>query len=685
VSDINPKKKDSEYDPRESAQRWEKELNAAKKELRRFHDASKKINRKYLDTRGDTMNDSDSAYKLNLFWSNVQVLKASLYAKPPRVDVSNSFKDSEDDISRVAGNILERMLNHSVEKDNSDFQTAAQQGVSDYLIIGLGQIWYRYEVETAMQTTEPVMDPQTGQELVPATEYEAITFEDCLTDYVFWEDFWWSPARTWEEVRWVARRVYMNREQLIKRFGKAIGGRVPINKQKKNADASQPQNDPWEKAGVFEIWDRTTKKVYWHVLGMDVVCDETDDPLKLEQFFPCPPPLISNLTTSNVMPRADYQLVQDQYDQIDELTTRITYLTRAAKVVGVYDKATPAIGRIFTEGMENQLIPVDNWAAFAEKQGIKGAMDLVDTSLIAKTVADLTEQRDILIAKLYEVLGIGDIMRGMSNPDETLGAQQLKAQFGGSRLQFKQLEIGQWVAAGQRIRAQIICTHFQPQTIIERSNIGNSPDAPLAQQAIEYLKKDATKRYRITVESETMALVDWAQERDSRVQFMEAVGGFVQAVTPLIGASPQSAPVVLQMMKWGLGGFRVGKEIETVLDKAIAEASKPAQPAPDKEKDAVIDEKKASAFDKRASGVKKLVEATQTELQGALMQGQVPGQPQVNAAMAGTAPADAGRPPSLMPMPHSAPTPGALNTNPMEKIQPGAGVPPAPIPGVQPQ
>ena len=36
--------------------------------------------------------------------------------------------------------------------------------------------------------------------------------------------------------------------------------------------------------------------------------------------------------------------------------------------------------------------------------------------------------------------------------------------------------------------------------------------------------------------------------------------------------------MVLQMMKWGLGGFRVGKEIETVLDAAIAAAQQPEAP-----------------------------------------------------------------------------------------------------------
>jgi hypothetical protein len=310
------------------------------------------------------------------------------------------------------------------------------------------------------------------------------------------------------------------------------------------------------------------------------------------------------------MPRADYQLAQDQYDQIDELTTRITYLTRAAKVVGVYDKTATGIARIFTEGMENQMIPVDNWAGFMEKGGIKGAMDFVPIDMIAKTISDLTMQRDVLIAKLYEVLGIGDIMRGMSNPDETLGAQQLKAQFGGSRLQYKQLEIGAWVAAGQRIRAEVICHHFQPQTIIERSNIMNSPDAQLADQAIEFLKKDATKRYRVTVESETMAMVDWAQERDSRTQYMQAVGDFVQRVTPLVQANPQSAPLVMEMMKWGLGGFRAGKEIESKLDAAIAAAAQPAPPPePTPMEQAEIADKQAGAAQKKTGAMKNMADA----------------------------------------------------------------------------
>lgn len=620
--------KEAGRDPVKLAEVWEKELQAAKKELAKFHAQGRKLVQRYLDERDANITEADA--KFNLFWSNIEVLKSSLYAKPPKVDVSNSYKDSNDDIARAAGNILQRMLNNDVEEDDeSTYPEVTRQAVGDYLIVGMGQVWYRYEVETQKASTEPVLDPQTGTTLAEPIEYEAITHEDAPADYVYWEDFWWSPARVWQDVRWVARRVYMNREELVARFGRKIGNDVPISKVKNRNDGVGPQNDPWEKAAVFEIWDKTTKCAYWHVLGYNMCLDHKEDPLKLRGFFPCPQPLLANATTSKLMPRADYLLAQDQYSQVDELTTRLKWLIKACKVVGVYDKISTPIGRVFTEGMENQMIPVDNWAAFAEKGGLKGQMDFVPIDVVAGVIERLTAQRDLIKANLYEVLGIGDIMRGMTNPDETLGAQQLKAQFGGNRLQFKQQQIGAWVSAGQRIRSQIFCYHFQPQTIIERSNIMLSEDAPLAQQAVDFLKSGAeSKQYRITVESETMAMVDWAQERDSRTQFMQAVGGFLSDVSNTMKDMPAAMPVLLHMMKWGLGGFRVSKEIETVLDQAIQAAGQPPQPAPpDPRIEAQVNKDNASAEQSRATALQKTVDAgvKGAEAQLALGMGANPG------------------------------------------------------------
>lgn len=603
-------------DPAGEQRRWVKELTAAKKEMDKFCEQGRKVVGAYLDHRSSGTDDGDAA-KLNLFWSNVQVMKASLYAKTPKVDVHRTFKDENDDVARVAGTMLERILNSGIESDNSDFDVAARQSIEDFLLPGMGQMWLRYEVETTPMKTDPVADPQTGQELVASVSYEQITHEDALSDYVYWQDFRYSPARTWEDVRWVARRTYLSRAKAVKRFGEKAR-LLPSSKQqgKGKGDSVSPQNNPWDRIEIWEIWCKEERKVYWCCPTHDTIVEVKDDPLGLEAFLPCPRPLVTNVTTSNFVPRADYVIVQDSYTQIDELTTRIKYLTKACKVVGVYDKQAAAVGRVFMEGVENQLIPVDSWMAFAEKGGLKGAMDFVPIDVIAGVIDKLTAQRDVIKMGLYEVMGISDIMRGSTDPSETLGAQEIKAQFGSARLTAKQQEIGMWAAEAQRIKAQIICNHWQAQTIIERSNIMASVDAQLAQPAVALLKSGGVAlRYRFVIDPDSMSTLDWAAERDARTQAITAIGTFVTSVTPLVAQSPDAMPIVLQMLKWMMGGFKVGKEIEGVLDQAIQSAAQTAGPKPPSPAEQAEIDKTKSEVEKNASGaLKTLGEAAQLGL-----------------------------------------------------------------------
>ena len=88
---------------------------------------------------------------------------------------------------------------------------------------------------------------------------------------------------------------------------------------------------------------------------------------------------------------------------------------------------------MLTEGVDNQLIPVDTWAAFAEKGGIKGVVDFLPLDVIIVVVEKLFNIRQQLIQDIYQITGLSDIIRGASNPRETLGAQKIKAQFASPR------------------------------------------------------------------------------------------------------------------------------------------------------------------------------------------------------------------------------------------------------------
>ncbi len=555
--------------------RWNKEIEASGKEVLKWHEDSKKITKRYLDQR-DGFEEGQS--RVNLFWSTIETMKASLYARPPKADVSRSNYDATDDGARVAATMLERILNSGLSEDGSDFDASLRHGISDWLIVGLGQIWLRYEVETEVVKVPAIMHP-SGVEMQPEAEFEQITSEMVATDYIYWADFFWSPARTWDEVRWVARRTYLTKDKAEKRFGKVIAAQLNYAKKpKKGSGDGTPQNEPWDRAEVFEIWSKDDLKVYWYSKGVDVILDVKDDPLTLDDFFPCPKPAMMNTTTSNLMPRSLFVFAQDQFDELDTINTRIKYLTEACKVTGVYDKSAEGVQRLFTEGVENRLLPVDNWAMFAERGGIKGQMEFVPIEMIAKTIEYLRMQRGDKTQQIYEVLGISDIMRGSSKASETATAQSIKAQFGSTRLQYYQFELARWVRHALRLKAEIMATHFQPETLVKMSNMEQTADREHIPAALQVIATMGMNQYRVNVDADTMAAVDWAQKKQDAADLLNGIGNFVAQLTPLAQSSPGAAPFVLQLLQAMLAGVKGASNVESILDHAIAAASKPPEP-----------------------------------------------------------------------------------------------------------
>lgn len=566
--------------------KWQKELDAAKKWFRRFHKSGDKVIKAYLDDR--TNQDSEFgeyATKLNLFYSNIVTLMAMLYGRIPKVEVERRYADADDDVARVASEMLTRILNTDIEAAGEDIAAVFRNGLQDRLLVGLGTARLKYEIFEQEVKAQAITTPD-GQEMAPEVTETVIADEWVDTVYTHWKDVLWSPARTYPEIWWKAYRSYMNKEKFKKRFPDVDVEKVTFTSagpMKANKEGTEePEKDQIE---VWEIWDKDHKCVYWWTEGYDQILDKVEDPLELEGFFPEPPPLISNTTTQKYIPKPDYALAQDLYREIDELETRITMLTRACKAVGVYDKSNTGIIRIFTEGVENDLIPVDNWAAFAEKGGIKGAIDWVPITEIAEVIAILTDKQNNKIAQLYQVTGMNDIMRGAATAgsERTSATQRkLEANYGSIRIEALQNEFARWVSDLQSIKAEIIAKHYQPESIIRQSNIEATPDAGLAMAAVQLIKDPTKARWKIMVRPETLAIADYAQLKQDRVEYINGLATFLQSAAPMIELEPGSKDMLIKLMKWGLAGFRGSNEIEGVIDSELAKLEKqPPQQKPD--------------------------------------------------------------------------------------------------------
>ena len=151
--------------------------------------------------------------------------------------------------------------------------------------------------------------------------------------------------------------------------------------------------------------------------------------------------------------------------ELDRLTNRIQALTRAIKVTGVYDASVPALQRMLNSGAENALIAVPTWAAFAEKGGLKGAVELLPIQDIAAVLLQLYEARERVKSDLYEISGLSDLMRGENDPDSTATAEKIKSSFVSMRLKSMQQDVQFFARDALRIAAEIVAEHFQLETI----------------------------------------------------------------------------------------------------------------------------------------------------------------------------------------------------------------------------
>jgi hypothetical protein len=559
-------------------QDWYNCIASYERTYKEWEGRADKIVRRYRD---DSRTRNNTTAKFNILWSNVQTITPAVFARLPRPDVSRRFRDN-DPIGRVASMMLERALEYEVEH-YGDYASAMKQAVQDRLLGGRGTAWVRYEPhivgemggeaedmpEDGLQVTEDTDEAETEGGIYRENE-ERIEYECAPVDYVHWRDFGLTVARTWEEVTAVWRKVYMGRPALVERFGEELGSKIPLDtKPDTSKTFNEKMGEGASEAVIYEIWDKTTGEVIWLSKSLGKILDTRADPLQLENFWPCPKPMFSTITTDSLIPVPDFVLYQDQARQLDTLADRIDGFIQALRVRGVYDASEPSLQRLFTEGENNALLPIKNYGAFSEKGGMQGAINLVDIAPIAAALQMAYQAMDQVKGQIYEIMGIADIQRGQTNPDETLGAQIIKSNNASGRLKTMQHDVVNFATALLQIKAQIICQHFTDDTIVKISGAMQlSPqDQALIPQALMLLKDEPAKNFRIEVTSDSMIYQDEQQEKQNRVEFLSAVSSFMQTALPVAQGVPELTPLLMEMLKFGVTAFKAGKGMEGLIDE----------------------------------------------------------------------------------------------------------------------
>lgn len=530
---------------------------------------------------------SDSADReYSIFWANIEVLKEATYARPPAPVVVPRFKDSNV-LARAATEMLERCLVTTFEQ--SDIDQCMREVRDEFLRYGRGTARVRL-----------------GNERVVFDHFGAA-------------DFAHDPnARNWAECKWIGFRAWLTLDELTKRFGELLlaqGLSVSAIPRKKRED-KEGTNEKSDQAPVWEIWCRETGLVHFVNEEFATELDTQQPWLDLSSFWPCPRPAFGTLKPKTLRPVPDIVQYKDQIEEINEYTARIAALSEALRVKGFY----PAGAGELSDAIETALKSVDNRATLVPVSSaaalggtsFKDAVIWMPVVEILETIKGLVELRRVLIDDVYQITGISDIMRGDTEADETLGAQQLKSQWGSVRIRGRQTELARFARDLTRIAGEIIAENFQPQTLREMSQV-QLPDmmqkqqlqqqAQMAQQAaqmgqqvpppppemkkmlqqpafeevVQFLRNDKARGFVIEIETDSTIQPDEDAEKQRRMEFVTAIGMLMKEAGPMVAQAPPLGPFIGEVIRFVAQGFRAGRPLMGAIDQLSDQLNQLAQ------------------------------------------------------------------------------------------------------------
>lgn len=629
----------------ETFKRWKDALDFAAKDdkYKEWLERSAKIVKRYRDERPESQ---QSRRRMNILWSNVQTLMPAVYGKMPKPIVERRYMD-RDPAARTASMILERVLSFQMEAGN--YHRSTSKVVLDYLLPGMGQAWLRYEpqfeteevasdnanVESKERTAADIEEEGDGE------VYQKLAYERVCVDYVFYADFRWGPARAWAEVPWVSKRCWLTHTEIAEQFygndmerAKRITLDYAPERLREN-DGRFAEGSPsfFKKAEIWEIWNKPDQTVYFIAPGTPgvVIKQEKKPVLALEGFWPCAEPLFATQTNDTLVPVPDYAEYQDQAQELDDLTNRISVITTAVRANGVYDSSYPALQRLLQEGMDNKLIPVDQWAAFAEKGGMAGTVDLLPMQDIIEVLIRLYEARAQVKTDLYEVTGMSDIVRGQaSGGAKTATEQRIKGQFASMRLQDRQEAVAVFCRNTLRIMAEIIAEMFSPESLSQMSGYDQivkdeirkavaeiPPPPPVPQEgpngepiptemaaqllkqgqlayeqakqqveaqasqaamaefeeAMRILRSDKLRGFRVDIETDSTIQADAEADKQSAIELFTGTMQGITAIAPVAAAAPELVEPLGDLMMFAYRRFRVGRSMEAKLEEALVKVT----------------------------------------------------------------------------------------------------------------
>lgn len=607
-----------------SALAWASRIEAAKTASKNSWEDAKEAWKELMAGRTERVegatptSDNDTRYPI--YWSSVKNVQPMLYSRTPIPVGEKTFDDLEDNIARLSCLALERLSKHLMRGNPFDRVMMLTRDT----FIHAGKAAPRVYCESKI-TSDPVkiyyspsqvLDPQTQQPLTVWTNNKGDTLTGEVeliqdeTGYyiespdekiekvevklapIHYRDVLHNPdARYQDEVEWIAYGEWLTKRDVNGKFGAGTSEKLTFTTGGKEEDkvSSGEKLLKTPKVRIWEIWDKGEKEVYWFAEGYNdelLVADGYDgDPYELYGFFPSPAFILGTTGPDDMFPLPDFIQLRPMIEQLHGLYRRLRRLVRATRRRGLYDNKVEELNVLSDALDEAEWVGVANFKELIGEGGLENIIKTLDVSELTDAIKEVVAVSEQLEAKFNELYGIPDIMRGVSDPNETASAQQQKGKYISLRASSPMQEFQRLCRDTIELMLDLALKKFPDDKLVDLVGVRHwePEDQQLWPQVLTLIRDDQERKVRINIETDSTVTMNENAEIEQRNYLAQTISQVVDSIGQVAQFAPEMKPVVMKTMQLLVRGVRAGKQVEEELNKAFETAMQPQPEKPDPE------------------------------------------------------------------------------------------------------
>jgi hypothetical protein len=464
---------------------WISRIESATKEEQSWRTRATIYWRRYLNryNSGASVGRFDwSKARSNIFFSNTEFFRSAVLPEMPEPVIRERYakQEAEDDQQKqffaTCADVVERAIEYAIK--NLSNKKSVEMFKNDALITGRGVLWVVFNADN---------DPMTGE----------IRNERIELKHLSYNDFRMSPARNWEEVWWVARRILLDKKGLNKRFGPEVAEKTSFTYPTTEDDVWKGDNAVQleQRAIIWEIWDKKSKRVFFVSPGNPDILEENPAPYNLAGFFPTPEPLRLIVDPNTMIPNPEFDIYEKEAQDLSVAAERRSMILKSIRArCFVPSTYVEDVDKMNDAGDAAYVPLTTNDGIISEGQGIENIFLYEPIDQRASVLEKLASEMEALTSTIFDITGRSDAMNdagtqpGSGGEAETATRTIMKGKFGSLRLQKKQELFNDYINEIYKICSELICEMYSIQTLMDITSVSlptaeeKDQDAQMKQQ-----------------------------------------------------------------------------------------------------------------------------------------------------------------------------------------------------------